>query len=202
MRSEMQNEAFILQKHSIILYGCGVHGRKLKLRPMSENDCHLLHKWNNDAEVLYFAEGDEVSTRSMEDTMGMYRQVSLSGYCFIIEFRNSPIGECWLQKMNLDHILARYPGLDCRRIDITIGEKEFWNKGIGAEAIGTLKGFAFRHEKADIVFGIPYSHNPRSKHAFEKAGFRQTGLRELPLGSKASYEIEMSFVNPDRAITL
>jgi formate dehydrogenase subunit beta len=37
---------------------------------------------------------------------------------FIIEFEGAPIGECWLQRMNLKRILRLYPGIDCRRIDM------------------------------------------------------------------------------------
>lgn len=55
----------------------------------------------------------------------MYRSVSQNAYCFIIEYDSDPIGECWLQKMNLKRIINKFPDCDCRRIDIMIGEKEF-----------------------------------------------------------------------------
>ena len=37
-------------------------------------------------------------------------------------------GECWLQKMNIPEVIAMYPeSTDVRRIDMTIGEREWWN---------------------------------------------------------------------------
>ena len=37
-----------------------------------------------------------------------------------IMYEGKPIGECWLQQMNIEHILARHPGKDLRRIDLII----------------------------------------------------------------------------------
>ena len=37
------------------------------LRPMTEDDWGLLLKWNSDPEVLHFAEGDDVTERSLGD---------------------------------------------------------------------------------------------------------------------------------------
>ncbi|MDR2589700.1 MAG: hypothetical protein LBC71_01745 [Oscillospiraceae bacterium] len=44
-----------------------------------------------------------------------------------------PIGECWLQKMNIGEITREYRNNDIRRIDISIGEKDYWNKGFGTK---------------------------------------------------------------------
>ena len=87
-----------LRYHGIILAGTGACGPRLKLRPMSENDWQTLLKWNNDPEVLFYCEGDDVRSRSMEDIRGIYRAVSRTAFCFMIELDARPIGECWLQK--------------------------------------------------------------------------------------------------------
>ncbi len=79
-----------------------LRGERVVLRPMSENDWEILTKWGNDPEILYFAEMDHVSTRSLDQVQSMYQSVSQTAFCFIIELDGRPIGECWLQKMNLD----------------------------------------------------------------------------------------------------
>ena len=90
----------------------------------------------------------------------------------MIEYAGRPIGECWLQEMNLERILKRRPGQDCGRIDITIGEKDYWGRGIGTEAIRLLVEFGFRRAQADAIFGLDIvTHNSRSLRAFQKAGF-------------------------------
>jgi hypothetical protein len=91
---------------------------------MTEDDWDLLLEWNSDADVLYFAEGDHVTSRSRPEVQAIYRHTSQSAYCFIAEAEGRAVGECWLQHMNLPRILARYPEADCRRIDLLIGEKD------------------------------------------------------------------------------
>lgn len=62
-----------------------------------------------------------------------------------------PIGECWLQKMNLPNVIAMYPEtLDVRGIDMSIGEKEYWGKGIGTQAIDMMVDFAFCGKRSDL----------------------------------------------------
>ncbi len=79
--------------------------------------------------------------------------------------------QCWLQGMNLRRIVDQFPGKDLRRIDVMIGEREFWGRGYGAEAIALLVDFGFRHASANAIFGIVSADNTRSLRAFQKCGF-------------------------------
>ena len=170
-----------LRSHTITL--CGEH---VVLRPMTEDDWETLLAWNNDPEVLYFAEGDDVQSRSLAEVQAIYRHVSQNAFCFIVELGGRPIGECWLQQMNLERILQQHPGQDCRRIDLLIGEQDYWGLGLGSEVIRLLTNFAFTQAQADIVFGCDIAdYNPASRRAFEKAGYRVTGVHEQPPGQKA-----------------
>ena len=159
---------------------------ELVLRPMTEADWDILYQWNSDPQVLYFAEGDHVNSRSLEDVQGIYRHTSQTAFCFVAEVNGLPIGECWLQRMNLDRIIQLYPDQDCRRIDLMIGEKARWGKGYGTRMIRLLTGLAFEVEHADAVFGCDVGdYNPRSQKAFQKAGFRLDARHEQPPDQKA-----------------
>jgi len=139
---------------------------------MTENDWDVLLKWNSDPKVLYYCEGDDVISYSLEQIQEMYRRVSQNAFCFITEVDGSPIGESWLQRMNLDRILAKYPGKDCRRIDLMIGEKDLWGRGLGTDVIRTLTKFGFEEENADVIFGCNIAdYNPRSLKAFQRVGY-------------------------------
>lgn len=176
-----------LREHQITL-----RSERLTLRPMTEEDWELLLGWNSDPEVLYFSEGDDVSSRSLEDVQGIYREVSQKAFCFIVELAGRPIGECWLQEMNLERILVKYSEHDCRRIDLMIGEKELWGQGYGTEIIGVLTAFAFGVEKADAVFGCYVAdYNPRSRRAFEKNGYRVDAKTEESPGRKARFSYDL-----------
>ena len=168
-----------------------LRGKQITLRPLTEEDWDLLLQWNSDAEVLYFSEGDDVESYSLEDVQGMYRSVSRSAFCFIIESESGPIGECWLQEMNLERILQRYPGHRCHRIDLMIGEKEHWGRGLGSEVVKLLVQFAFAEQESDFVFGCDVAdYNRGSQRVFEKNGFTVDSQQSEPPGSKAAYRYD------------
>ena len=182
----MEGQPAELREHSVVLKGRTV------LRPMTENDWDVLLRWNSDPEVLYYSEGDDVSSYSLEDIQGMYRGVSQSAYCFVIELDGRPIGECWLQQMNLERILQKHPREDCRRIDLMIGEKELWGRGIGTDVIRTLTRFGFDLDGAGAIFGCGTSdYNPRSLRAFQKAGYRIDAKFEDTESPKAQFAYDV-----------
>jgi RimJ/RimL family protein N-acetyltransferase len=111
---ELRLHTFTLKQESLVL------------RPLTEDDWNILLQWNSDPEVLYYAEGDDVTSRSLEEIQAIYRTVSQSAFCFIIEYEQQPIGECWLQNLYLDRLLHAHPNTDCRRIDLMIGNKQLW----------------------------------------------------------------------------
>ena len=160
----------------------------LTLRPMTEGDWDTIHQWNNDPEVLYYWDGDDIAARLLADTQEIYRTVSQSAYIFIIELEGIPLGDCWLQEMNLLEILDRFPGKDLRRIDLVIGKKDLWGKGWGSCVIALLTRFGFEKCGADALFGCGIGdHNPRSRRAFEKNGYKVLQTVPQPPGGKAGF---------------
>ena len=172
-----------LREHKIVL-----RGERVVLRPLTEDDWGVLLRWNSDPEVLYFAEGDDVSSYTLDQIQRIYRGVSQTAFCFVIEVKVVPVGECWLQQMNLERVLQKYLKADCRRIDLIIGEKEFWGQGLGTEVIQLLSTFAFDEQGADLVFGCDVAdYNSASLEAFQKAGYTVDAQIEQPVGKKAQY---------------
>ena len=156
----------VLKAHDVTLRGATV-----TLRPMGEGDWDVLLKWNNDPAVMEMADHNEFTESTLEELQLIYRWISTHAYCFIMEVAGRPIGECWLQRMNLQRIVAQFPNQDLRRIDLMIGERELWGRGYGTEAIGLLVDFGFRDEHADAIFAPVMAGNHRSQRAFQKNGF-------------------------------
>jgi aminoglycoside 6'-N-acetyltransferase len=176
-----------LREHRIVL-----RGERVVLRPLSEDDWDLLLRWNSDPEVLYFSEGDDVPSYSLDEIQTIYRSVSQTAFCFIIEAEGAPVGECWLQQMNLERILQQVPEAGCRRIDLTIGEKQMWGQGLGTEVIQLLTSFAFEEQGADLVFGCDVGdYNRASLRAFQKAGYTVFAAVEQPVDNKARYRYDL-----------
>ena len=176
----------LLNEHNITL-----QGEQVVLRPMTENDWDILARWNSDPEILYFSEGADVESYDLEEVQGMYRWVSQNAFCFIIEFNCQPIGKCWLQRMNIERLLEKYPGKDCRRIDLMIGEKRLWGRGLGTDTIRTLTRFGLEEEGADMIFGLVGDYNLRSVGAFKKAGYEVDAEVEEPPGEKAKFSYDL-----------
>jgi FMN phosphatase YigB (HAD superfamily)/RimJ/RimL family protein N-acetyltransferase len=165
----------------------------LVLRPMTEDDWEILLRWNNDPEVLWFSEGDHVTSRSLDEVQGIYRSVSRNAFVFVAEHGGRPVGECWLQRMNMARILTRWPaGTDLRRIDLVIGEKEMWGKGLGTRMIRLLSRFGFEACGTDAIYGLTDDSNPRSCRAFQKAGYVVEA--EVPSGPGAKGALDLDQV--------
>ena len=147
-------------------------GERVVLRPMTEDDWQYVCAWNTDPEVMAWADHPDNPPRTPEQIREVYRAISLFAYLFIIECGGEAVGDCWLQKLNLPEIRERFPGRDLRRIDIELGRKDLWGKGLGTDAIKALLRFAFEGGRADAVYADVSPDNPRSRRAFEKAGFR------------------------------
>ena len=174
----------IIQSHDITLYG-GNDKYKIVLRPLSDEHLPFLYKWNSDKEVLYWTEGDDVEAYPPEIVHKIYGGKIEECLYFVIEVNGEIIGECWLQKMNLAYIDDMYPvGTDVRRIDMSIGEKQYWGKGIGTLFVGMIADFAFNTENVDVLHCLCEDYNIRSNRVWEKNGFSLIWKEELPQGRK------------------
>lgn len=157
----------------MILEATTSRGVKLRLRPMTGDDWDVLYKWNNDPEVIYWSEEEDTTGWSLEDMKRKYLSIiEKGGINFIVETGSRPIGECWLQPMNLARISERFPGKDLRRIDFMLGEKDYWGQGIGSAVIKKVTEFGFMREEADMIFGcFVADNNTRILRVLSKAGY-------------------------------
>ena len=74
-----------------------------------------------------------------------------------------------------------YYNLDKRtrsvEIGIIIGEREYWNKGYGTEAVELLIRHIFQEIKLDKIYLHTLEWNARAHRAFEKCGFCECRVR-------------------------
>lgn len=178
----------LIREHDIVLKGL-----RLTLRPLSERDWDTLLRWNQDPNVLYFADGDDIQSYALEQIQQIYRDASQNAFTFLIELQGRAIGEGWLQRMNLPRLLALYPDKDLRRIDLMIGEKELWGQGLGSEVIRLLTDFGFNAERCDRIFACGVAdYNPRSMGAFRKCGYEFAGAVAEPPGTKGRFLYDLA----------
>jgi RimJ/RimL family protein N-acetyltransferase len=164
---------------------------KIELIPLCDDYLPYLYKWYANPEVLYWTEtGEDIERSYDKDTVHqIYEYVSPNAICFLILVEGIPVGDCWLQKMNLDFVLEMYPkATDVRRIDMAIGEKDYWGNGIGSEFISMLAEFAFKNENVDVLHCMCGDYNPRSMKVWEKNGFKPVFKKKEPDYFKGKYE--------------
>ncbi len=185
----------IIRTHDITLYDKD----NIILKPLSDEHLPLLYQWNSDVEVLFWAEGDDVFEAYDESTVNsIYGIVSQNAFCFIITKANTPVGDCWLQKMNLKEITDRYSvDMDVRRIDYCLGDKDNWGKGIGTECLQMLLKFAFKTQKVDVLYIMPYDYNIRSIRLVEHAGFQLEKKNPIQNSQKAKFELLYKMTKDD-----
>ena len=87
--------------------------------------------------------------------------------------------------MNMPNVKKMYPDdTDVRRIDMSIGEKAYWGKGIGTIFIGMLVKYAFENKSVDVLHCLSEDYNIRSRRVWEKNGFSLILTEEIPQPSK------------------
>ena len=80
------------------------------------------------------------------------------------------IGEVYLDVYN-------WSGRDAF-VGIGIGEREYWSKGYGTDAMSILLRFAFTEVNLRRVTLTVFEYNPRAIRSYEKAGFRYEGRQQ------------------------
>jgi len=64
-------------------------------------------------------------------------------------------------------------------VAIFIGEREYWGKGYGTDAMNVLLGYAFLELNLRRVSLGVFEYNPRAIRSYEKVGFRNEGRQRL-----------------------
>jgi RimJ/RimL family protein N-acetyltransferase len=72
-----------------------------------------------------------------------------------------------------------YYGYDRRKreaeLGVTIGDREFWSRGYGTDAVGTMVRYLFEHLELRRVYLHTLTWNYRAQSCFRRVGFRAVG---------------------------
>ena len=143
-------------------------GSKCYLSPVNVNDAEKFAEWLNDQEVVDYLQNSAYVV-TMDSQRKSIEQTSNEHQYAIVDLEsNKLIGKTAL--LDVDHISQR------AKIDIFIGDKDYWNKGYGREALNLLLDYAFRILNLNNVMMSTYSFNNRAISCFGKVGFKHAGL--------------------------
>jgi RimJ/RimL family protein N-acetyltransferase len=146
-------------------------GQKVLLRAMTRADLERLWVFNNDVEVEVAGGGDPPLPQSLArlqtDFDANLSKGGRDGTGFAIEADGLFIGQCAL--FNFDHVAHR-----CE-LGITIGDKSYWGRGYGSDAVRVLMDYGFRHHNLQRIYLSVNSTNPRAIGAYRRCGFIEEG---------------------------
>ena len=164
-----------------------IYGERIRFRGVEREDLPTFVKWLNDPEVRKgILIHNPISQADEEDWFERMIKRPLDEHVFGIEVRES--GEQGgLETWKLIGTFA-FDGIDWRNgsaeFGILIGEKSYWNRGYGTEAVRLLAQHGFRTLNLHRIYLHVFENNPRAIRAYEKAGFvhegreRQTEFRD------------------------
>jgi len=146
-----------------------LEGAKCYLSPRSGDDGELFKKWDNDLDVILQASMNGYTTPAtlLYEDPARAREMLKHMFVIVDSETDTPIGWCSL--------FMRIPENRRGMLAIMIGEKEYWGRGYGQEAIGLLLDYGFGILNLNSVELGVYAFNERAIRCYERIGFKRVG---------------------------
>lgn len=146
-------------------------GKLARLRPRTAADIPLFVRWYGDPDVRHWLHMSEANVPTFESEQVRFQQSESdpTRLSWIIEtHEGKPIGVTALVAIDEAHGRAE--------LGISIGEKAYWGRGYGTDAIRVLLAQAFGALGLRRITLITDVDNERGIRSYEKAGFVHEGL--------------------------
>ena len=143
--------------------------------PVPDKDSILLSDWTRDSSYFRFASDVPARYRYPETQKRWLEEIGLSGYVFMIvtQVENKTIGEIEIDGIN--------PCSGNAWLGIGIGDRDFWGKKYGSEAVELMMGFAFLVLNLHRLSINVFAYNQRAIKAYERLGFKFEGIERTML---------------------
>lgn len=158
-------------------------GEKVILRSIRRDDLPRLCAFNNDVDVELAGGGDPPIPQSLERLTAEFETEAAKGgrdgMKFAIEADGLFIGQCALFNVS-------EPALTCE-LGIAIGDKAYWGRGYGRDAIRVLLDYAFRLRGMRRVYLTVTATNTRGIRAYAACGFVEEGRLRRHVWANGDY---------------
>lgn len=148
-------------------------GKKCYLSPIDIADAEIFAEWLNDLEVTINLQLYNAVINTDAEQAFLSSLSKEHNYSIIDLETNGLIGNCgFLEIDNLNQTAEA---------GIFIGDKNYWGKGYGTEALSLLLDYGFKALNFHNVILRSYEFNKRAIKAYTKIGFREIGIRREAL---------------------
>jgi RimJ/RimL family protein N-acetyltransferase len=153
------------------LHGKFITGKKTRLREKKLTDVRNDYRWQSDPEL---AELDAAPI--LVTSFSIY----LLDYASVIHHHNNHRYPLAIETLEGKHIgNCTFYDIDEKKSEaqmgIMIGDRDYWNKGFGADAVNTMVGHFFRNTSLDRVYLKTLDWNHRAQKCFSRCGFLPCG---------------------------
>ncbi|MFP4660944.1 MAG: GNAT family N-acetyltransferase [Halanaerobiales bacterium] len=145
-------------------------GDRIYLSPVNVEDAEQFTQWINDLDVsINLSVAPQIY--SLEKEKEILEKMAKEGYNLsIVDIeKDELIGNCGLLDVDKLHRNAE--------VGIFIGNKGYWDKGYGSEAMNLLLDYAFNLLNLNNIFLRVHSFNKRAIRCYKKCGFKEIGRR-------------------------
>lgn len=155
-------------------------GEKCYLAPINMDDAKQFAEWINDVEVTKYLLGSRLPV-TLEDEENFLKNFSKNNNIFSIVDKelNQLIGSISL--MSIDYYN------DTADLGVFIGDKDYWNKGYGSEAIVLILDHGFNFLNLNNISLNTAEYNVRAIKSFKKIGFKEIGKKRKSIRIAGNY---------------
>jgi RimJ/RimL family protein N-acetyltransferase len=173
------------------MYFKKIPGERCYLSPIDPGDAEQFTLWLNDLEVTINLQLYN-SAIGLEQERVLLAELAKDHNYSIIDAENDRlIGNCGF--LDIDHLNQT------AEAGIFIGDKSYWGRGYGTEALRLLADYGFKALNLNNIMLRVYAFNERARKCYEKVGFKVIGKRREALrrGSKTFDILFMDLLAPE-----
>ncbi len=158
-------------------YSGGLEGERVRLRPLELSDAERFRVWFSDPEFFHYLAGAAYQlSLAAEEEFIRARQTNdwEHGVALAIEAMDVADAPVLIGSLELRDL---HPESRHGEIGILIGEREYWDRGYGADVMRTICRFGFEELDLHRIELTVAAYNPRAQRCYEKVGFVVEGRK-------------------------
>jgi RimJ/RimL family protein N-acetyltransferase len=152
-----------------------VRGDLVALRAMDESDAEAMWRWNHDPDVMRWMNDDYA--QPLARVRKWLAERPRNAYVEVV-YGIETIGDGTLIGLVLLHDAE--PEIGCAKLDIYLGEKDYWGRGYATDAVRTICRYGFEKMRLHKITLTVVTENRGARRVYEKVGFVEEGrLRQV-----------------------
>ena len=175
-----------------------IYGERIRLRAPERSDIPMFVEWFGDPDVV-----EHLQTRlpmGLADEEVWFDNMlkrPLAEHPWVIEVKQDE-AQPWKAIGNI-HFLSINHVNRASEIGIVIGDKNYWDKGYGTDAMRTMVRYGFEQLNLYRIFLRVHAGNDRGIHAYKKVGFVMEGTQRAAHFQNGQYQdvYMMSILRPE-----